>query len=267
MKISVIIPVYNAQDSIFRCLDSVRNQTFCVDYEVIVINDGSTDASLHTIEQYKSKYPDFNLIVITKLNGGVASARNRGLQRATGDYIALLDSDDAWIPEKIKLQMDVLEKNPQIDYVGSNLIGSSVKILGKSINKLSPISFKLLFIKWYPQTSTVLFKRNIIDSVGYYDESMTHGEDGQYLLRICAKHTCWFMPNHLVYYGVNNKKGFGHSGLSANIKAMHKGQMQILSYALKNKLISCFYYTFCLFYEYLKYLRRIVVTVISKRNE
>lgn len=266
MRISVIIPVYNAQNYIFRCLDSVRNQTFKADYEVIVINDGSTDASLSTLEQYKFKYPDFNLNIISKPNGGVASARNKGLQIATGDYIALLDSDDAWVPEKIELQMDVFEKNPKIDYIGCNLVGSRVRILGKNINKLSPIPFKLLFIKWYPQTSTVLFKKEIIDSVGYYDESMTHGEDGQYLLRICVKHECWFMPDHLVYYGVNNKKGFGHSGLSANIKAMHKGQMQILSYALKNRLISFFYYIICSFYEYLKYARRVMVTVISNKN-
>jgi len=266
MKISVIIPVYNAEHSIVRCLDSVSSQTLMADYQILVINDGSTDDSKLLVEKYIDEHPGLNIILIDKPNGGVSSARNMGLKMAQGDYIALLDSDDAWLSTKMELQVGIMESNPQIEYLGCNLVGQYMHVFGVRIKKLSKIKYKTLFIKWYPQTSTVLFKRNILNTVGLYDEYMTHGEDGHYLLRICVKHSCWFMPNQLVEFGLNRKRGFGESGLSANLKKMHQGQQIILKYARTNKLLNNFLFVVFYLFEHIKYFRRKMVVALRNKR-
>lgn len=100
MKVSVIVPVYNVEKYLRKCLDSLVNQTFS-DYEVILVNDGSTDNSQNIIDEYASKYPCIK--ALKKDNGGMSSARNVGLDVATGDYYAFVDSDDF-------VELDFLEK-------------------------------------------------------------------------------------------------------------------------------------------------------------
>ena len=100
MKVSVIVPVYNVEKYLRKCLDSLVNQTFS-DYEVILVNDGSTDNSQNIIDEYASKYPCIKSL--KKDNGGMSSARNVGLDVATGDYYAFVDSDDF-------VELDFLEK-------------------------------------------------------------------------------------------------------------------------------------------------------------
>lgn len=91
MKVSVIVPVYNVEKYLRKCLDSLVNQTF-KDYEVILVNDGSTDSSQSIIDEYSKQYPFIK--AFQKVNGGMSSARNLGLSKATGEYIAFVDSDD-----------------------------------------------------------------------------------------------------------------------------------------------------------------------------
>ena len=91
MKVSVIVPVYNVENYIAKCLDSLVNQTL-KDIEIIVINDGSPDNSEEIIKKAQEKYK--NIIYLKKENGGVSSARNYGLKKATGEYIYFLDGDD-----------------------------------------------------------------------------------------------------------------------------------------------------------------------------
>ena len=95
-KISVIIPVYNTEQYLKRCLDSIKENTYQY-LEIICINDGSTDNSLEILEQYQKD--DSRFIIIDQKNSGVSKARNNGLEKATGDYIAFIDSDD-WINPK-----------------------------------------------------------------------------------------------------------------------------------------------------------------------
>ena len=93
MKVSVIIPVYNVEQYLERCLDSVVNQTL-KDIEIICVNDGSTDGSLQILEKYAKN--DARIKILTRKNGGLAAARNTGLEHASGEYIGFIDSDD-WI--------------------------------------------------------------------------------------------------------------------------------------------------------------------------
>lgn len=112
-KISIIIPVYNAENTLNRCLDSIVNQEY-KNYEVILINDGSTDNSKQILDEYKDKYT--NIIVKHKINEGVSSARNMGLEIASGEYIMFIDSDDFFT-------------NKWIDKLNNVLIGNDIDLL------------------------------------------------------------------------------------------------------------------------------------------
>ena len=113
MKISVIIPMYNASETIVRVLNSVKNQTLKCDYEILVINDGSKDNSKEIVEKYISENSGSNIILIDQLNGGVSTARNAGLRASKGELIAFLDSDDEWFPDKLEKQKQILNNNPE----------------------------------------------------------------------------------------------------------------------------------------------------------
>ena len=98
--ISVIIPVYNVEKYLRRCLDSVLNQTFS-DWQAICVNDGSPDASDKILAEYAARDPRF--VVVTKENGGLSDARNAGMEHATGEYIMYLDSDDFIHPQTMEI--------------------------------------------------------------------------------------------------------------------------------------------------------------------
>ncbi len=116
--VSVIIPLYNKEYVVEKTLESVRKQTF-TDYEVIIVNDGSTDRSLDVLSHYKQKNQDFfrqaNIRMFTQPNAGVSAARNRGIQEANGEYIAFLDADDEWEPRYLECIGNLTERYPGCD--------------------------------------------------------------------------------------------------------------------------------------------------------
>ena len=266
MEISVIIPMYNAGKTIVRALESVRNQTYKAHYQIIVINDGSTDRSLQVVNRYMQEHPEMDITIIDKPNGGVSSARNAGFKQATGQWIALLDSDDQWLPNKMEVQMKILEEHPEIDFIGSSIIGQHIRILWRLKDKLSPIKVWELFIRWHPWTPTCVFRRTILQDVGFYNESMHYAEDGEYLLRICMQKNCWYTPEQLVFCG-GGKPGFGHSGLSANLKGMQQGQEAIIKYAYRQGAINGIQKVLFLAYSRLKHWRREFIVWKRKFNQ
>ena len=107
--ISVVIPVYNRPLLVKRAIESVLGQSHKAS-EIIVVDDGSTDETADTLKSFK------NIKIITQKNSGVSSARNRGIKEASGKWIAFLDSDDIWHKDKLKLQSEFHDKNPQIQF-------------------------------------------------------------------------------------------------------------------------------------------------------
>lgn len=124
--VSVIIPVYNVENYLKECLDSVLNQTY-KNIEVIVINDGSTDKSLHILEDYSSKFN--NIKIIDQENSGQSVARNKGLENAKGKYIYFLDSDDYILPDTLKKLIKKLEMN------NLDIIRFAARPFSENINK------------------------------------------------------------------------------------------------------------------------------------
>lgn len=114
MRISVIIPAYNAAGSIRRAIDSVLAQTYPAQ-EIVVVNDGSTDNTAEVLKQYQNQ-----IRVIEQSNAGVSAARNTGIQAASGDWIAFLDADDQWLPDKLHLQSALVMRNPELSWVSGD---------------------------------------------------------------------------------------------------------------------------------------------------
>lgn len=214
--ISVIIPVYNAEKSLEKSLISIKNQTWEGVFEIILVNDGSSDRSKTIIENYQQNHQDQNIILINQENRGVSKARNAAMKIAQGDYIALLDSDDEWLPEKTEKQMKFLE-NQNIDFITSLWNNENITFPYKlhPPNKLVKITLKKLLFKITGQTSTAIFKRKIFENTGFFDENQNYSEDANYWMRISEKNQMYLLPEKLVIAG-NGKKSFGFSGLSAN---------------------------------------------------
>jgi glycosyltransferase involved in cell wall biosynthesis len=261
--VSVIIPMYNAQDSIIKCLESVVNQTYQGAIEIIVVNDGSKDQSQEMVADFARKYSNFYIKLLNQDNGGVSKARNTGLNAARGDFIALLDSDDEWLINKLEIQMNIFHTNREIDFLGCARNDEDLKIFGRKIQKLHHSSIYELLFKMHPQTSTAIFKKELFLKFGGYNENMTHAEDGELWLRYCTKSNFYYLPTSLVITG-NGKPSFGHSGLSANLSKMYEGNLFILKQALDNKFINfSSYYVLLMLYK-IKHLRRIIITKIRK---
>lgn len=163
INISVVIPMYNSEKTIIGTLDSVKNQTSIEQImEIIVINDGSTDDSLKIVRKYSEDHKSLPICIVDKENGGVSSARNAGIRIAKGNWIALLDSDDEWIPIKIEKQLKVLEENPYIDFLGCDVNNIRLKIFWRKINTLYKADIKDLCIKSFPATPTILFRKKLL---------------------------------------------------------------------------------------------------------
>lgn len=257
MVISVIIPVYNAEESIEKCLDSIKNQTWKGEFEIIVINDGSADRSGEILENYRKKNPEMPIQLINQENGGVSKARNTGLKIAKGDYIALLDSDDEWLPEKTEKQMKYLQNSDfGVDFITSLWNDEKVSFpYAIGGNGLVAINLNKLLFKVTGQTSTAIFKRKILENTGFFDERQRYSEDANFWMRISENNSMFLLPEKLVIAG-NGKKSFGFSGLSANLKEMEKGIQKNISEMYRNKRINLLQYLFYFVFSKLKYIVR-----------
>ncbi|NVH52664.1 glycosyltransferase family 2 protein [Photobacterium damselae subsp. damselae] len=264
MKISVVIPAYNSSSTIIKSISSVQNQKLIdsTDLEIIIVNDGSTDNTEYLVREYISNNSG-NIVIINKDNGGVSSARNLGIRESTGEWIAFLDSDDEWLPNKLQKQIDIIKSTSGVNFIGCARNGEVLSILGRKIETLYEASFHDLLVKMFPQTSTALVRKDILNTVGYYNETMTHSEDGELWLRICSKGGFYYLPDSLVLTG-NGKENFGESGLSSNLKMMHLGTLKMLELSYEDKIISRFDYNIFKIFYYLKYLRRIIIVKMRK---
>lgn len=191
-KISIVIPLYNKAPFIAKTLDSVLNQTFD-DYEVVVVDDGSTDEGINII---KTKYSSSKIRLIEKENGGPSSARNMAISEARGEWILLLDADDLLLPYALERFLEEIERHPEANYiVGSfyNMITPVYISLGAKckVNKKLHDPFYAEATRILTETSgTAIFKRSILLTEPY-DESLRRYEDAEHQYRL--------MRNNSVY--------------------------------------------------------------------
>ena len=202
MNISVIIPTFNRKKTLKRAIQSVLMQSY-TPYEIIVIDDGSDDC---TKEWLKDNYP--NVKYIYQMNSGVSSARNKGIKFARGDWIALLDSDDEWLPSKLKDQANEIELNPAAKFLHTNEIwirnGVRVNQMKKH-KKYGGYIFEKCLDMCRISPSSVLIKKDIFDEIGMFDETLKVCEDYDLWLRVASKYPVHFLDRPLI------KKYGGHS--------------------------------------------------------
>lgn len=197
--ISVVIPMYNSAGSIVRALDSIKNQDYRGEVEIIVVNDGSKDNSREIVEDYQLKNPSQKISLINQVNGGVSKARNAGMKNAKGKYIAFLDSDDAWFRNKLSTQEEIFIKNPEVDLLAAAFDG--LFFSKRNEGDLIKVNVKDLVYKNYFQPSTVVMKRDVIETVGYFDENQKYAEEGNYFIRVANQFKCYFLNSKLINYG------------------------------------------------------------------
>ncbi len=208
MNISVIIPTFNRKETLKRAIQSVLMQSY-TPYEIIVIDDGSDDG---TKEWLKDNFP--NVKYIYQMNSGVSSARNKGIKFARGDWIALLDSDDEWLPSKLKDQANEIELNPAAKFLHTNEIwirnGVRVNQMKKH-KKYGGYIFEKCLDMCRISPSSVLIQKDIFDEIGMFDETLKVCEDYDLWLRFASKYPVHFLDQPLI------KKYCGHSDQLSNV--------------------------------------------------
>jgi glycosyltransferase involved in cell wall biosynthesis len=256
--ISVIVPVYNSEVSITRCINSVLAQKY-TNWELIIVNDGSTDNSKNKAEEIISLNCSRNIRLFDKVNGGVSTARNVGLKNANGFFIAFLDSDDEWFPEKLARQVAYLISNPEVKLIGC---WPKQNWLKKAYfqSEVSVVTLELQLKKNYFQPSTVVFEKSVLQTAGYFDESMRYAEEGKFFIEIVKDYTCVLLNINLINFGFN-KNQFGESGLSGNLVEMERGELKNLKHAYKSQYINKKNYYFLVCRSILKFVRRVIISV------
>lgn len=262
-KFSVVIPAYNCESVIVDALDSILSQTKR-EYigEIIVVNDGSKDNTKAVLEEYAaSKKDEIKIYIINKENGGVSAARNDGVKKASFEWIAFLDSDDEWCPDKIERQAEIIEKIgcDQIDCLGGSFNGDEFSILGKKYVGFFQANIKQICIRNFPQPSTAIIKKKVFDSLNGFDETARYAEDGLLFMQVCAKYNMYYDTKQVIWFG-HGKRGFGVSGLSGNVKAMHQGNIRNIKFLKERKLISTAFYLFLRVFYQIKYVRRVLLS-------
>lgn len=257
--ISVIIPIYNSGEKAINAINSVRSQEGDYKFEIVLVDDFSTDNSIEFLRKNIDAEIDFSIIQHSK-NEGAGAARKTGIDNAKGDFIAFLDSDDTWAQEKTSKQMEIFNNSSEVAMVGclTNMPGSFPP-LGKSKLKNISVSLYQQCFKNYFQTSTVIIKSKILKNIITWPISR-YGDEGTVFLKIANIYPIVLLNEILVNYS-NGKKGFGFSGVSANLREMQKAEINNLKIAYhlhENILI----YSTSIIFSYLKYFVRIIRTKI-----
>lgn len=229
-KVSIIIPTYNRAKLLSEAIESALSQTY-QDFEIIVIDDGSMDNTNEMIELYIKKHPQ-KVNYFYQVNKGLSSARNSGIRKARGEYIAFLDSDDRWLPNKLEIQMKIIDEE-KVDFVYSY---AYVEIDGRMSTQFKPsapaLNFYDLFVKGKSLViSTVVIKRDYIEKAGMFDETLRVAEDCDLWIRVLLCYKVKFIDTPLIIYRVHN------SNLSSDMEIINKAGIKICLKLLKSNAV------------------------------
>ncbi|NEP60708.1 MAG: glycosyltransferase [Symploca sp. SIO2G7] len=219
--ISVIIPAYNAEKTILETIESVLQQTFA-DFELIVINDGSQDSTLALL----SGVTDPRFQVFSFPNAGLAASRNRGVARAKGEYISFIDADDLWTPDKLELQLQALQANPEaaVAYSWTDCIDEAGQFLrsGSHLSISGDVYVNLLVSNLLENGSNALIRQQALQEIGDSDESIAAGQDRELFLRLAAKYPFVAVPRPQILYRVSAQ------AISANVNKAGTSRLQVI---------------------------------------
>ncbi|WP_228021335.1 glycosyltransferase family 2 protein [Vasconcelosia minhoensis] len=227
MKVSVVIPAYNAMSYLPQAVNSLLQQTF-TDFEVLIVDDGSSDNTA----VWASRLHDPRFKLISQPNQGAGAARNTGVKNAQGDYVAFLDADDFWAPTKLAKQVQRLDHQPEVGLVHTwityaNPDGSLSDRVMKTAGE-GHIWTQVVVYNPLRCGSTPMVRRECFKEVGYFDLSLKYAEDWDMWIRIARKYAFAVIHEPLTYYRLHpfNK--------SKNYEGQLKSFCQILDKAFKS---------------------------------
>jgi len=246
-KVSVIIPTYNRAKYITEAIESVLNQTY-KDYEIIIIDDGSTDNTKQVLDEYllskgfkidnKENYclcsltaKPYTLIrYIYQENKGEAGARNRGIREARGEYIAFLDSDDLWLPNKLKIQVGNLDNNCNIgmNYCTAKIMNTQGELL--CFRPAQPALNGEDFLKGKRVSMTVLVRKDCFSNIDMFDEEIKVGVDTEMWIRLSLKYKIEHINQPLVIMRVHGEN------ISNNEEETYIGHIRIYKKLINGKI-------------------------------
>ena len=221
ITVSVIIPAYNRIATLARAIDSVLAQSHKVE-EIIVVDDGSTDAT----SEVAKMYPE--VLLLRQKNMGVSSARNNGVMMASSEWIAFLDSDDVWHPEKIARQIKFHKQSSslKISYTDEQWVRDGKMVtLPKKYQKPSQTTFENSLDYCNIAPSSVLIEKKLFDKVGAFDEALEVCEDYDLWLRILLENSIGYLPEKLItkHGGHDDQLSMKHWGMDRfRVRALEK---------------------------------------------
>ncbi|MEI6576792.1 MAG: glycosyltransferase family 2 protein [Bacteroidota bacterium] len=253
LKISVIIPAYNCEDKIVGAIQSAIAQTYPV-FEIIVINDGSTDNTLTVIRNIANNWAFLpSLCILDQVNQGQSMARNSGINSSKGDWIAFLDADDVWLPEKIEKQINVLKENPNVVIIGTGILSSNYNVSHVKV------SFNAMLFRNVFNTSSVLVKKSEMPAE-YFDKGMRYAEDFRVWIQIVRSKEGIVLNEGLIKYATNEKR-FKRNSLSTKLWQMEKGELSNFNFLYRRNYINIFTYGIVSVYSLMKFLRRVLLSL------
>ncbi len=250
--VSIVMPAYNAAFTIAESISSVLGQTY-ENWELIIIDDGSTDGTSSAITPFLS---DKRICLIEQENAGVAAARNRGIKQSAGEFISFLDADDLWIKDKLARQVEMFRssKDPALGLVYSRYASFSTSLGAAQLRDddayygyLAPE--KRIMVYDFIATSTVMTTSTVINDVGLFDEMLLGTEDWDLWIRILSGHSVALLDDVLMMYRENPQ------GLSKNFQKHHAEEWKVLKkHVIDNDSVMSAIASKALFYHDMKLL-------------
>lgn len=225
--VCVIIPTYNRCGLIRQCLESVLAQTY-KDFEIILVDDGSTDNTAEILSFYKGR-----VVTIHAEHEGPSAARNKGIRASQGEFIAFLDSDDLWLPQKLERQMDFIRNQPEvlICQTEETWIRNGVRVNPrKKHQKFSGWIFDKCLPLCIVSPSAVMIHRSVFEKVGLFDETLPACEDYDLWLRIAPKYPIFLIDDPLVI-----KRGGHPDQQSRRVPALDNFRIKALCKVLESE--------------------------------
>lgn len=224
--VDVVIPAFNAARFLPSALESVAAQSFC-DWQIVLVDDGSTDDTRDVIAPFLERFGT-KLTYIRQENRGLPAARNKAIQSSHSEFLALLDADDVWLPNRLSESVRVLQKRPNaglayglITYIDAE--GQPLRTFEGNLRhaegKIAPYIYMR---KVELPCPTITFRRKCIDVVGLFDETMRSTEDRDLWLRIALQYEVAYIPSVLAHYRLSA------NSMSTNTQRMFEAQLQFI---------------------------------------
>lgn len=234
--VSIIIPVYNAEIYISDTISSVLAQTH-QDWEMIIVDDGSTDNSLTKIKQYSQN--DSRIKIILKTNSGVSDSRNAGILISKGDFIAFLDADDVWLDANLEKKIEYLKSN------NAHVVYSDCEVIDENSNaknrlfetKEKPTLDDILLLEgnYITAPSGTIFKKEVFNTIGLFDEKLSNNADQDIWIRLLTNNfEIALLNNKLWKYRVHS------NNMSSNIQLLEKDSLYMFNKARENNIFKSF---------------------------